>query len=212
MKKIVDSILLEMTNSGTEQKDIAIHFGVSGAAICKRLKRLRHQKETASVMSELTEKQQVFVAEICSGKNKAESALAAFDCKPDTAPSIGTTLMQNPMVQTAVRLIMEENGLTRDHLVKTLKRHVFGEDNQISLRATVEGFKLFDSYPAARNVNVNLHADICPVDLSSYGGDAPLTEIKHEAAVLIPPAERQREPAFNPALTVGSSPAYDPFA
>ncbi len=169
MKKIVDSILLKMADSGTEQKDIAIHFGVSGAAVCKRLKRLRHQKETVSVMSELTEKQQAFVAEVCSGKTKAASAMAAFDCKPDSASGIGTTLMLNPIVQTAIRLIMEENGLTREHLVKTLKRHVDSEDDQVSLRAVTEGFKLFDAFPATRNMNINVSSEISPVDLSRYG-------------------------------------------
>ncbi len=168
MKKIIDSVLLEMADRGTEQKDIAAHFGVSGAAVCKRLKRLRHQKETASVMSELTEKQQVFVVEVCSGKSKSASAMAAFDCKQDSAPGIGTTLMQNPVIQTAIRLLMEESGLTRNHLVKTLKRHIDGEDNQVSLRATVEGFKLFDAYPATRNLNINANADVSPVDLSHY--------------------------------------------
>lgn len=169
MKKIIDSELLAMSERGDQQKEIAKYFSVTEAAISKRLKRLRQQKETASVMSELTEKQQVFVAEICSGKNQTASALAAFDCLPDSASSIGATLMKDVTVQTAIRLIMEENGLSRSHLVKSLKRHVDGEDNQVSLRATIEGLKLTDSYPAAKNLNMQISSEMpACIDLSRY--------------------------------------------
>lgn len=166
IKKIHDQTLLEMADRGDQQKDIAAFFGVSEAAISKRLKRLRHQQETAACMETLTEKQQTFVAEICGGKSHSDAALAAFDCTPSTAPSIARNLLSDVKISTAIMVLMEESGLTRKHLVRTLKRHVDSADGQVSLRATVEGFKLFDSYPASKNVNVNV--DISPIDLSAY--------------------------------------------
>jgi predicted transcriptional regulator len=42
-RKIDDTQLLEMLKEGKLQKDIAEHFGVSPAAVCKRLKRLLPQ-------------------------------------------------------------------------------------------------------------------------------------------------------------------------
>lgn len=168
MKKIIDSTLLEMSERGDQQKEIALFFGVSEAAISKRLKRLRKQKETAAVMANLTEKQQVFVSEICSGKNQTESALSAFDCLPDSASAIATTLMRNEMVQTAIHVIMEENGLSRSHLINSLRRHVDGGDNQVSLRAVDMGLKLHGAYPAAITKNLNVNVGVRPVDLSRY--------------------------------------------
>ena len=42
-KKIDDAELMDMVNQGKERKEIAEHFGVSTAAVCKRLKRLQSQ-------------------------------------------------------------------------------------------------------------------------------------------------------------------------
>ena len=169
MKKIIDSTLLEMAGRGEPQKDIAIFFNVSEAAICQRLKKLRKQAATAAVMNNLTAKEQRFVAEVCSGTSQTKSAVAAFDVGSiDSAKSIGNRLMKDPDIQAAITEVMQQQGLTKTHLIQTLKRHVDCEDAQVSLRATTEGLKLIDAYPATRNLNINANADISPVDLSAY--------------------------------------------
>ena len=169
MKKIIDSVLLEMADSATPQKDIAIHFDVSEAAISKRLKRLRKQSAHRAVMDNLTAKEQKFVAEICSGTSQTQSAVAAFDVSTiDSAKSIGNRLMKDADILKAIAAIMEEQGLSRTHLIKSLKRHVDGEDAQVSLRATTEALKLHDSYPANKNLNINATWEASPVDLSKY--------------------------------------------
>jgi predicted transcriptional regulator len=169
MKKIVDSVMLDMADRGDQQKDIATHFGVSAVAISKRLKRLRRHAEQSAVMDKLTTKEQKFVAEICSGTSQTQSAVAAFDVGSyDSAKAIGNRLMKDPDITLAITTIMDSQGLTRSHLIKRLRHHVDGDDPNISLRATVEGLKLSDSYPAAKNINMNINADIHPVDLSRY--------------------------------------------
>jgi phage terminase small subunit len=119
-------------------------------------------------MDNLTAKEQRFVAEICSGTGQTASALAAYDCLPDSAKSIGNRLMKDPDINLAISTIMEVQGLSRTHLIKRLKFHVDGNDPNVSLRATTEGLKLFDSYPATRNVSLNVNCDIHPVNLDQF--------------------------------------------
>lgn len=168
MKRIIDSELLEMSERGDQQKDIAEHFAVSEAAISKRLKQLREQAKLNAVMDKLTEPQQRFVAEICSGTGQTASALAAYDCLPDSAKPIGNKLMKDPDVKLAIDTIMEAQGLTRSHLIQRLKHHVDGNDPNVSLRATVEGLKIAEAYPATKNVNLNIGVVVDPVDLSLF--------------------------------------------
>ena len=170
MKKIDDTILVEMADRGEPQKVIAQHFAVSEAAISKRLKRLRMQNAHAAVLSKLTEKEKVFVAEICSGTSQTQSALAAFDVGSiDSAKSIGNRLMKDSDIQRAISSIMEEQGLTRTHLIRRLKSHVDGPDAQVSIRGIETGLKLFDAFPSIKNLNLNVNADVSPVDLSKFG-------------------------------------------
>ena len=168
MRKIDDALLIEMSDRGEPQTAIAAHFDVSEAAISKRLKRLRQHAAQAAVMDSLTDCEQKFVAEYVSGKNQTQSALAAFDCLPDSAKTLGNRVMKKPEVKEAIDTIMDAQGLTRSHLITRLKHHVNGNDPNVSLRATVEGLKLADAYPATKNVNMNFNADVHPVDLSRY--------------------------------------------
>ena len=61
MRKTDDNTILEMLKDGKTQKEIAAHFGVSPAAICKRVKRLLPPPES---LQELTEKEQAFAVAI----------------------------------------------------------------------------------------------------------------------------------------------------
>lgn len=169
MKKINETLLLEMADRGDQQQDIAKHFGCSNAAISKTLKRIRQRRERSAALDTLTPQQQTFVAEVCAGTGQTQSARLAYDCvNPESAKAIGNKLMKDADIQKAINIIMEEHGLSRGHLIKALRRHVDGDDQQVSLRATVEGLKLHDCYPASRNLNMNVNADVSPVDLSKY--------------------------------------------
>jgi hypothetical protein len=169
MKKIDDAVLIEMSDSGTPQKDIAAHFGVSPQAICKRKRQLEQQAATAAVLEPLTEQQKRFVAEICSGTGQSASALAAYDCLPDSSKAIGNRLMKDERITTAINVIMESEGLTRSHLIKRLKHHIDGGCASTSMRGIEVGLKLFGELITSKNLNIN--ADVSPVAdlLSAYG-------------------------------------------
>jgi len=152
VKKINDTLLLQMADEGIEQKEIAAHFGVSPAAVCKRLKRLTRP----AVLEKLTPKEERFVMEIARGENQTQAALKAFSVgSMESAKSIGHRLMKDPDIQEAITAVMNTEGLDRRYLVKKLKTHVDAPDPSVSLRAVDMGLKLHDAYPANKNLTIN---------------------------------------------------------
>ena len=169
MRKINDKELLKLADEGKEQKEIAEIFGVSPAAVCKRLKRLRQIATRPAILDKLTDKEQRFVAEIVSGKNQTQAALSAFNVGGmDSAKTIGCRLAKDPEIQEAITAVLESEGLSRRYLVRKLKTHVEGIDPNVSLRAVDMGLKLQDAYPATKNLNINAALNIAPVDLEKY--------------------------------------------
>jgi len=172
MKKIQDTVLLQLHAEGVEQKEIACRLGVSPAAVCKRLKRLQQIAARPAILDKLTEKEERFVMEMASGKNQTQAAVAAFNVSSlDSAKTIGCRLAKDADIQEAITAVMVQEGLDRRYLVKRLRQHVDNEvDGIISLRAVDMGLKLHDAYPAGKsmNMNVNANLDLCPVDLSKF--------------------------------------------
>jgi predicted transcriptional regulator len=170
MKKIIDSELLSMSESEIPQKEIATHFGVTEAAISKRLKQLRKHASQAAVMDKLTAKEQKFVASICSGVSQTQSAVSAFDVGSyNSAKAIAYKMMKDPDINLAISTIMEMQGLSRSHLIKRLGDHVNGGDPQVSMRGVEMGLKLHDAFPAAKNMNLNVAVEVpAKFDLSGY--------------------------------------------
>ena len=170
MKKINDTILIEMADRGEQQNAIAQHFGVSEAAISKRLKRLRQIAARPDILDKLTAKEERFVMEIVQGNNQTQAALTAFDVGSlDSAKTIGCRLMKNDDIKEAIEAVMETEGLTRRYLVRKLKSHVDGVDPNVSLRATETGLKLHGVFPA-KDLTINVKRDICPVNLDDFRG------------------------------------------
>ncbi|RII26686.1 MAG: hypothetical protein CXR31_09755 [Geobacter sp.] len=165
-RKIDDQKLLKLHAEGVEGKAIAERFGVSPAAISKRLKRLTRPP----IFDALTAKEERFVMEIAGGKNQTQAAMSAFDVGSlDSAKTIGSRLMKDTDIQEAITAVMEAEGLTRRYLVGKLKGHVDNAvDPSVSLRAVDLGLKLHDAYPATKNMNLNINVDCDPVDLSQF--------------------------------------------
>lgn len=171
-KKIDDTLLLQLSAQGTLQKDMAERFGVSVAAVSKRLRRLQQPQKAPLLVEAFTVKEQTFCREIAAGKSQSAAAAAAFNVgSMDSAKSIGHRLMKSPEIQEAVTELMERKGIGRNYRVDRLKDHMEHCDPSVSLRALDMGFRLADDYPAAKNMNLNLNADsLDPVDLSKYLG------------------------------------------
>jgi len=144
-RKTDDMIILQMLNKGKTQKAIAEHFGVSPAAVCKRIKRLLNK--TPKSFENLTKKEQMFALSIASGKTQTQSALDSHECSSlDSAKSIGHQLMQKPDIQMAVSELMQEEGLTRRYRVQKLKTHIDHPDPNVSLKGLDQSWKLDAAY------------------------------------------------------------------
>ena len=132
-KKIDDVVLLEMIRSGKKQKDIAEHFGVTPAAVSKRLKRLLPVPKSFTA---LTEKEQKFVQGRVQGMSQTQAALEAYDVSSrESAKALGHTISKAPHVRQAIEDLMDYHGLSRSFRVKKVREHVDNPDPNVSLRA-----------------------------------------------------------------------------
>jgi hypothetical protein len=145
MRKTDDHEILQMLNEGKKQKEIAEHFGVSPAAICKRIKRLADKLPES--FENLTKKKQKFVLAIASGKTQTQAALNSHECGSlDSAKSIGHKLMKQPDIQIAVSELMQEVGLTRRYRVQKLKSCIDHPDPNVTLKGLDQSWKLDGAY------------------------------------------------------------------
>ena len=153
-----DDTILQMLKDGHTQKEIAEHFGVSPAAICKRVKRLLPPPES---LQDLTEKEQAFAVAISKGMTQTDAAMTAFDVTTrDSAKSLGCTLMTKPDIQVAVGDLMQQQGLTRTYRVRKLKQHVDNHDPNVSLKALDQSWKLEGAYTEKQVHVTATYADI----------------------------------------------------
>jgi len=144
MRKINDDELLRLYEQGIQQKDIAIHFDVSPAAVCKRLKRIKPLPES---LMRLSDKERQFALQKAMGKSNTEAASISHDTTTrDSAKALGHNLMKKPDIQVAVAELMQEEGLTRRHRVAKLKEHVDAPDPNVSLKALDQTWKLEGLY------------------------------------------------------------------
>ena len=156
-RKTDDNVILKILREGKTQKAIAEHFNVSGAAICKRVKKLLSKKPES--FERLTKKEQKFALAISEGKTQTQAALDSHECSSlDSAKSMGYQLMQKPDIQTAVAEIMQEQGLTRRYRVQRLKTHIDHPDPNVSLKGLDQSWKLDGAYKEEQ-VHVHLSYD-----------------------------------------------------
>ena len=138
-RKTDDKIILQMLEDGHSQKEIAIHFGVSPAAICKRVARLSAYPKT---LRELTPKEQRFAVSVAEGKSQTQSAIDAYEVSSvGSAKSLGSQLMKKPRVNAAISELMEYHGMGRSYRVQKLKEHLDSPDPVISLKSLEISYK-----------------------------------------------------------------------
>ena len=153
MRKTDDEIILKMLDDGHTQTQIAEYFGVSPAAICKRVKRLEAYPKT---LKELTPQEQRFVKSIGEGKSQTQSAIDAYEVSSiASAKSLGSQLMKKPKIEAAVSEWMDYHGLTKSYRVQRLKSHVDNRDPNVSLKALDQSWKL-DGVYTERHIHAGL--------------------------------------------------------
>jgi DNA-binding Lrp family transcriptional regulator len=153
-RKTDDNVILQMLREDKPQKEIAEFFGVSPAAICKRVKKLMDKKPES--FENLTDKEQKFALAISEGKTQTQAALDSHECSSlNSAKSMGYQLMQKPDIQTAVAELMQEEGLTRRYRVQKLKGHIDHPDPNVSLKGLDQSWKLDGAYTEK---HIHVHA------------------------------------------------------
>lgn len=145
-RKIDDSELLEMFQTGNPQKYIALHFNCSPAAICRRLKRLLPPPESFTA---LTPSKQRFVKAVVSGKSRTQAALESFDCKDrNSAKAIQHALKKDEAVNESISELFKRGGASlplRINRHAELCRH---NDPAVSLKALDLSYKVEGLYGA----------------------------------------------------------------
>lgn len=139
MRKTDDRIILEMLKAGRQQKEIAEHFGVSPAAICKRVKRICLPES----LNKLTIKEREFAVRVAQGASKTNATLEAFDAgSPDSARALGNKLIKKPSVNAAITDLLIFHGLDRCYRIGRLRQHVDNADPGVSLKALDQSWRL----------------------------------------------------------------------
>ncbi len=160
-----DAEILQLRREGKTSKEIAEYFGVSKQAINKRLQKLNPRPS----LDHLTEKQRGFVQEVVKGNSHIDAAMTSHDvASRKDAATLGLALLNNPKITKSIEALLDYVGLTKEYRVRKLKQHVDSLDGNISLRGLDMAFKLDNSYPPTRNINVEAQVQFHPVDLSKY--------------------------------------------
>jgi hypothetical protein len=108
----------------------------------------------------LTEQQRRFVIEKSKGKTNTQAALLSYDCNSlQSAKVIGSQLMSDPEINTAIQDLMTSEGLTRRYRVRRLKQHVDNRDPHVSLKALDQSWKLSGEYAPEKYLSMNLDID-----------------------------------------------------
>lgn len=144
-KRIInDDTLLEMLKDGRTQKEAAEFFGVSEAAVSKRLKRLTPLPES---LENLSDKERRFALGVAGGKSQTQAAFESFEVSNRaSAKALGNQLMKKPSINAAIADLMDYHGMDRSYRVGRLKQHVDNVDPNVSLKALDQSWKLDGAY------------------------------------------------------------------
>lgn len=151
-KKIIDDVLNTMIADGKPQREMARLFGVSDAAISKRIKKLT-QAEPPESFKSLSPKEQKFVLAKLEGKSGTAAALQAYECgSVESAKTIGSRLSGDPDISRAIDDLMHEAGIGRRRRILRLRDLIEAKDMGIAAKGLDMSWKLDGSYVAERVV------------------------------------------------------------
>ena len=180
-RKTDDNEILQMLEEGKTQKAIAEHFGVSPAAICKRVKKINAALRVDKSLNGLTDKQKNFALAIAEGKSQTAAAMESHECSSiDSAKNLGSQLMARPDIQTAVAELMQEEGLTRRYRVQRLKKHIDHPDPNVSLKGLDQSWKLDGAY---KEEQVHVHLSYDDMIRIKQETEAKIREVKRQLGI-----------------------------
>jgi transcriptional regulator with XRE-family HTH domain len=140
IRKINDQQLIALHKKGVSQNKIAERFGVSPAAVSKRLKFLG--MKTPASFQNLTEKEKSFCLEYAAGSSATEAAMKTFDTSNrDSAKSYGSTLLKKPGIRAAISDVV--NFYSPKHArAEKLAQHIHEGSEPASLKGLELAFRL----------------------------------------------------------------------
>lgn len=154
---------LELLDSGMLPIEIARHFGVSPAAITKKIKkyrpnpivqkytRKREQDEHEQRGKRYTEKKAKYVEARLEGKKPAQAAMIAYDCKtPESAAVIGHNLEKDPQVNKAIADCLLDEGVTPTFRARKIRTILDNGSFDHQLKALDHTAKLTGDYPSEK--------------------------------------------------------------
>ena len=190
MRKVDDTIVLQLLREGKNQRQIAEHFRVSPVAICKRLKRIMPKPKC---LDNLTPKEQKFAIAVAEGKSRTQAAMDSFDVSSrESAKALQNTLMKKDNMRIAIAELMNIFGLTRGYRINKLKSHVDHVDPNISLKAIEQTWKLDGSYSPEKPTAI---VDIRALVLQCSAREKELDErLNAETAQLIEEEKKNKQP------------------
>jgi hypothetical protein len=155
-----------MMKDGRTQKEAAVFFGVSEAAVSKRLKRL---KPLPKSLENLSNKERKFALEFAGGKSQTQAAFDSFEVSSRaSAKAIGNQLMKKPSVNAAIADLMEYHGASRSYRVGKLKQHIDSRDPGISLKALDQSWKLDGAYQEEKpNQTINIKQNLAILQMDA---------------------------------------------
>jgi predicted transcriptional regulator len=158
IRKINDQQLIALHKKGVSQNKIAERFGVSPAAVSKRLKFLG--MKTPASFQNLTEKEKSFCLEYAQGKSATAAVMCSHDVSSrDSAKSYGSTLLKKPSIKSAISDIV--NYYSPKHArAEKLAEHIHRGSEPASLKGLELAFKLDRSLEKKED---SYHAPCVPV-------------------------------------------------
>ena len=176
-RKTNDEEILKLLQEGKNQKEIALHFGVSPVAIHKRIKRLAPPPDMPH-FNQLTDKEKKFVLGKVEGKSNIQAVTISHDVTTkESAKSMASQLMAKPGIQMSITELMDYCGIDKPYRVRRLKNIIDCRDLNIAHKGLDMSFKLDGSYAAEKHLLgvVSIDEKLRDVHRSLFGNEDKLT-------------------------------------
>jgi len=146
MRKINDTELQKMIESGKSQKECAEYYDVSPSAINQRIKKLQSYAAPESFKN-LTTKEQAFVLAKVEGRTNMEAAKVSYDVSTnESAKALATQLMRDPDIGHAIQDLMHTEGIGRRRRIQRLRDMIECPDLSVAGKGLDMSFKLTGDY------------------------------------------------------------------
>ena len=163
MRKINDDELIDcLKNGNMTQKQLAVRFQCSEAAISKRKKRyerlgIYNESKLPESFKKLGDKEQRFIVARLNSVNQTQAALQAFECGTyGSAKAKGSQIARRNDIKIAINELMRDRGLSRTMRIDRLKEHIENKDPNTSLKSIEIANKMEGLYGTNKHLHLQM--------------------------------------------------------